>query len=128
MKLKQTVLTLGMLTAMVGGSAFVATASAHALECNVLPDYICKEADTETLQSSGTGELLKFVIQILTAGVGVVAVAVIAYAAFLYTTARSDEGQTKQAKEMIRNVVIGLVVYAFMWAASQWLIPGGIFQ
>lgn len=126
MKLKQTVLGLGIFTAFVG-SPLLVPASASALECSVLPDSICSRAETGTLEGSGTWALLLFVIQLLTAGVGLVAVAMIAYASFLYTTARSDESQTKQAKEMIRNVVIGLLVYVFMWAGVQWLIPGGIF-
>lgn len=126
MKLKQTVLSLGVFTAFVG-SPLLVSVPAQALECSVLPDSICSRAENGTLEGSGTWALLLFVIQILTAGVGLVAVAMIAYASFLYTTARSDENQTKQAKEMIRNVVVGLLVYVFMWAGAQWLIPGGIF-
>ncbi len=117
MKLKQTFLGFATFAALVSSSLAVAP-SAHALECTVLPDSICGKADNGTLESSGTWALLIFIIQLLTAGVGLVAVGMIAYASFLYTTAQSDESQTKQAKEMIRNVVVGLLVYAFMWAAG----------
>lgn len=127
MKFKQTLLSLGVAVSLFGGS-IVAAPTANALECTVLPDFICGAAEEETLESSGTWLLLIFIINILSAGVGLVAVAMIAYAAFKYTTAQSDEGQTKEAKEMIRNVAIGITVYALMWAGIQWLVPGGVFS
>jgi len=126
MKLKQTAWILGMVTMMAGASLSFAP-QANALNCTVLPKDICEKADNGNLEDSGTWALLLFVIQLLTAGIGFVSVAMIAYAGFQYATAQSDEGQIKQAKEMIRNVVVGLLVYALMWAAVQWLIPGGIF-
>ena len=55
------------------------------------------------------------------------AVAILAYASFIYAAAQSDENEVKKAKDMIRNVVIGLILYALMWSFAQWLIPGGIF-
>lgn len=127
MKLKQTLLSLGLATMILGGSFAFAT-TANALECNVLPDFICGSADDGNLETSGTWKLLIFIIDIMTAGVGLVAVVMIAYAAFRYTTAQSDEGVTKEAKEIIRNVAIGIAVYAMMWAMIQWLVPGGVFS
>lgn len=127
MKYKQTLLGLGLVAAVIGGSlAFAPTANAE-LKCTVLPDFICGAAEEGTLESSGTWQLLILIVNIMTAGVGLVAIAMIAYAAFKYTTAQSDENQTKEAKEMIRNVAIGLMIYAFMWAGIQWLVPGGVF-
>lgn len=99
-----------------------------ALKCAVLPQSICGAAKKGEVEQSGIWLLLLFAISILTFGVGLVAVAMVAYAAFLYTTAQDNSNQTKQAIEMIRNVVIGIAAYALMWAFLQYLIPGGIFK
>lgn len=127
MKLKQTLVAVSTVT-VLAGLFFLATPQVSALDCTVLPQNICDAAGEGDLESSGTWLLLLWVLNILTAGVGLVAVAMIAYAGFKYTTAQDNESQTKEAKEMIRNVIVGIVVFALMWAASQWLIPGGIFR
>lgn len=83
--------------------------------------------------SDGAGEgaiigLLKFGIQIMTMGVGVLAVAGIIYAGILYASAAGAQEQVKKAKMMIFNVVIGLAAYAFMVSLLEFLIPGGVFN
>jgi hypothetical protein len=129
MKLKQT-MVVASVVAMVAsfGFVFAPAPQASALDCTVLPQRICNDAQEGTLEESGTWQLLLWVLGILTAGVGLVAVAMIGYAGFKYATAQDNESQTKEAKEMIRNVIVGIAVFALMWAASQWLIPGGIFR
>lgn len=72
--------------------------------------------------------LLKGVLQILTAGIGIAAVGGIAYGALLYTTAENKPEQTKRAISIITNVVIGIVAYALMYVLLNFLIPGGIFN
>lgn len=42
--------------------------------------------------------------------VGVLALAFIVYAGFLYITSRGDEGQVERAKNIIVNAVIGIVI------------------
>jgi hypothetical protein len=71
--------------------------------------------------------ILKEVLRILTAGVGVAAVGGIAWGALLYTTAESKPEQTKKAIGIITNVVIGLVAYAVMGVLLNFVIPGGVF-
>lgn len=73
-------------------------------------------------------ELLKWVLRIMTAGVGIAAVGGIAYGALLYTTAENKPEQTKKAIGVITNVVIGIVAYALMAVFLNFLIPGGIFS
>lgn len=72
--------------------------------------------------------LLKWVLRIMTAGVGIAAVGGIAYGALLYTTAENKPEQTKKAISVITNVVIGIVAYALMAVFLNFLIPGGIFS
>ena len=77
--------------------------------------------------ASAIGGVMKFVILLLTAGIGVVAVGGIVYGAILYTSARDNAGQVNQAITIIRNVVIGLLLYIFMISILNWLVPGGVF-
>lgn len=72
--------------------------------------------------------LLKNVLRILTAGVGIAAVGGIAYGALLYTTAENKPEQTKKAIGIITNVVIGIAAYALMYIFLNFLIPGGVFS
>ena len=129
MKLKQTLMftlpTIGLLALALPVPAMAADAP---LRCNILPQSICDQSKEGKLTDSGTWLLLMWIINILSAGVGFVAVAVIAYAGFLYATAQDSADQTKKSKEMIRNVAVGIMVYALMYAATQWLIPGGAFK
>ena len=71
--------------------------------------------------------LLIIALNILTAGVGVLAVGGIVYGAILYTTAEDKADQVKKAQDVIQNVVIGLIAFALMWAGLNFLIPGGVF-
>jgi hypothetical protein len=63
----------------------------------------------------------------MTAGVGVLAVLGVVWAAVLYTTADDRADQVKKAKDMIWNVVFGLIAFGLMYALLNFLIPGGIF-
>jgi protein-tyrosine phosphatase len=72
--------------------------------------------------------ILLAVIMILTAGIGIVAIGGLIYGAILYTTAQDNSGQITKSKTTIANVVIGLVLYAFMWSLLQFLVPGGVFS
>lgn len=126
MRIKQ-ILAMGVISAIMAGSLFAASAHAQGVDCAILPADICRAADAEELESSGIWLLIIWIINILTVGVGIAAVGAIAFAGFLYATARDDSGQTKKAIEMIRNTMIGLLVYIFMYAAIQYLIPGGVF-
>ncbi len=63
---------------------------------------------------------------ILTAGIGIAAVAGIVYGSVLYSSAGGNPDGIKKAKEIIQNVILGLLAYALMYAVLNWLIPGGV--
>lgn len=115
------------------GGANAANSTTKAPE-TVSPGADLKKCDTSILKincdenGGGIWSLLLLVVQILTAGVGLVAIGGFVYAAILYTTAEGNAGQVTKAKETIFNVVVGLVLYALMWAFLQFLIPGGVFK
>jgi len=63
----------------------------------------------------------------LTAGIGVLAVAGIVYGSILYTSAGDSSEKVSKSREVIRNVVIGILAYALMYAVLNFIIPGGLF-
>lgn len=81
----------------------------------------------EDVENNAIWALLMMVINIMTAGIGILAVAGIVYGAVLYTTAEDKADQVKKATGIITNVVIGLIMYALMWAGLNFIIPGGVF-
>jgi amino acid transporter len=111
--------------------SFLMTANAFAEgKCgNVQTSIInCSQNGSSGVSNSGIWGILLLVINILSVGVGVLAVGGIVYGAILYGTAADSSEQTKKAKEIIRNVVIGILLYVFMYAFLNYLIPGGVFQ
>lgn len=76
--------------------------------------------------SDGIAGLLFLTLQILTAGVGIVAVGGLIYGGILYTSAGDSPEKVKKAIEVIRNVIIGIIAYFLMAALLNFLIPGGI--
>lgn len=91
----------------------------------------CGDTKTQLISCSddtgmGTiGDLIKFTVIVLTILIGIVATGGIAYGAILYATARDNQSQLDQSKTIIRNVIIGLVLYGFTIVIVNWLIPGG---
>lgn len=67
--------------------------------------------------------ILNLAINILTAGIGVVAVIGIVIAGIQYLTAGGSEEQVKKAKRRIFEIVLGLAVYVLIYAILSWLIP-----
>src|SRR3546814_860602 len=78
--------------------------------------------------TNGIWAILLIVINVMTAGVGVVAVLGIVYASILWTTAEDKADQLNKAKSIITNVIIGLLSFALMWAGLNFIVPGGVFE
>lgn len=67
------------------------------------------------------------VINFLAAGVGLVVIIMIAVGGVQYMTAGGNPQKTQEAVTRIINAILGLLVFLFMYAFLQWLIPGGLF-
>jgi hypothetical protein len=80
------------------------------------------------VEGSCIWSLLLMAINILTAGIGLVAVGGVVYGSILYTSAGGSTENTKKAIQVIQNVVIGLIAYAVMYAFLNYIIPGGMFS
>ncbi len=73
----------------------------------------------------GVYMILNLILDILTYGVGIAAVIGITLSGITYLTAKDNEQQTTKAKRRIFEVIIGLVAYAVLFAALNFLLPGG---
>ena len=109
----------GLVAVMVGAAAV--TAPAWAASCGGVETSIinCEE-------ENGINGLLHIVINVMTGLIGVLAVAGMVYAGIQYQTSAGDAAAMAKAKNRIIQIVIGLIVFALMWAVLDVLIPGGI--
>jgi hypothetical protein len=143
MNIKQKMTTLFLtLTLFIGVITYMAPA-VMAADCGAKNGEICC-GDTKTsiiggtvckdvsgggsAQNSGIWAILLLVLNIMTAGVGVLAVGGIVYGSIMYASAADKAEQTKKAMSIITNVVVGLIAYALMYLGLNFLIPGGIFS
>ena len=125
--MKRKLLTL-LVTAGVAVSFMAAPAPAFAADAS------SKCGDTKTQISACDGktgvaainDLIKIAITVLTVLIGIVATGGIAYAAVLYASARDNQSQVTESITIIRNIVIGLLLYGFTIVIINWLIPGGV--
>lgn len=80
---------------------------------------------------SGSGnpifDYAKGFMAVLSVLVGVVVVGAIAVGGIGYASASNDKGQVQKSVEIIRNAVIGLLLYIGMAAILNALVPGGLF-
>lgn len=91
-------------------------------DCTSVLDAGCDGENGE-----GIWKILNQVVDIMTFGIGVLATVGLVTAGIMYATASGSEERTKKAKNWIFNIVIGLLLYGFMWAILNFIIPGGVF-
>jgi hypothetical protein len=80
--------------------------------------------------NANTCGIIKYVVvltNILSALVGVIIVISLIWGGIQYSMAKSDPQAVAQARGRISNTVIALLLYIFMFAFLQWVIPGGPF-
>lgn len=100
------------------------TSPVLAAECGDTPTQLVA-CDSET--GVGTiNDLISLTINVLTVIIGIVATGGIAYAAIIYASARDNQSQVSQAIDIVRNIVIGIILYGFTIAIINWLVPGGV--
>lgn len=82
-----------------------------------------------TIKDNGDGcqifNVLTFFIELITYGLGIAAIIGFSVAGIMYLTAKGSLEQTTRAKKRISEIIIGLVVYAVLWALLNFLLPGG---
>ena len=124
-------LSLGVLFAVPAGAATCKPSPANRVYCcNDTPtsiDFKCPTPTKENPELSIT-QVIVMVINFLAIGVGIAVVGGIVWGSLWYTTANGNAGQAQQGISIIVNSVIGLVLFLFMWALINFLVPGGLFK
>ena len=130
MKIKQKIIALlTVITSTITISGLVSVPT-YAAQCGGVETSIvsCPQTgDGESAKNSGVWGVLLIALNIMTAGIGILAVGGIVYGAILYASAAENAKQIQEAKDIIKNVVIGLLAYGAMYMLLNFLIPGGIF-
>lgn len=90
----------------------------------------CGGAETGILScddnEGGVWHILSLVLDIMSAGVGILGIIGIMVVGTQYLTARDNPEQVKKAKTRLFQVIIGLMLYALAFVGLEWLLPGGI--
>lgn len=73
------------------------------------------------------GVLLQ-IINFLAVGVGIAVVGGIIWGGLIYASSNGDAGKVKEAKTIIVNAILGLLLFFFMYAFINFLVPGGVFS
>lgn len=81
----------------------------------------CLQNDTD---GSNTMNVVYLVIDIMTIGIAILAAIGIVIAGIYYLTASGDESKVRKSKQRISEIVIGVAVYAVIYALLKWLLPG----
>lgn len=94
----------------------------------------CGKTKTEFIScDSKTGlgtinDLVRISLIVLSIIIGAVAVGGIAYAGIIYASARDEQSKITEAKTLLRNIAIGLVLYSMTIAIIAWLLPGTVIE
>jgi hypothetical protein len=110
-------------------AAFIVPNSANA-QCGAADTAIIKcnaSQDPKTAEETGLWQVLLMAVNILTGLAGLAALGGVIYGAVLYTSAGGSQEQVKKAMGIFTNVAIGVIAFAIMYAALNFLIPGGAF-
>ncbi|MBR5621536.1 hypothetical protein IKW75_03610 [Candidatus Saccharibacteria bacterium] len=116
----------GIMAVVLVFCAAIGLAQPTYADCGGVETSVIDCDDGAEEQGGGIFAILLIVLNVLTFGIGIAGTLGIIIAGIMYLTARDDQGQMVKAKNMLINIVLGLVAYAVMWAFLQWLLPGGI--
>lgn len=75
-----------------------------------------------------TEHLLGTIFKLLAGIVGVAVVGGIAWGGMLYTTSNGNSAKAQQGITTIVNAIIGLFLFIFLFALTNFLVPGGILK
>lgn len=132
MNIKQKITALVCSVALLSGvTATLAALPAAAAKCGGVETSVisCSQGGgSKNVQDTGIWGMLILVLNIMTAGVGVLAVGGVVWASILYASSSDNAEQTKRAKDTIKQIAIGIIAYAGMYLLINFLVPGGVFK
>ena len=112
------------------GSSVSASPAAASSDCVKLSVKINSSDSGEVCPSNGGNIIVAYLVEILKflgLAFGGLILLLIIVSGVQYIASAGDPGAVKSAKSRITNAVTALVLYIFMYAILNFLIPGGIF-
>ena len=83
----------------------------------------CVQNSENSLEDNAIVVYLRYLIQFLTAGVGLVITIMIVVGGFQYITAGENSQKVQAAKQKIFNAVLALILFILMYALLNYLVP-----
>ncbi|PSO43257.1 hypothetical protein BRC19_01535 [Candidatus Saccharibacteria bacterium QS_5_54_17] len=83
----------------------------------------CVQNSENSLENNAIVVYLRYLIQFLTAGVGLVITIMIVVGGFQYITAGENSQKVQAAKQKIFNAVLALILFILMYALLNYLVP-----
>ena len=72
------------------------------------------------------GAYLVWVLRLFNLAIGGIIVLVLVLSGIMYITSAADPGRVKSAKKRIEQAITALVLYMFMFAILNFIVPGGV--
>ena len=116
---------LSILAIFMGGMMLITPVFADCPD-GCVPTAILGENGCSCDKGDGSSiiNILSMVVNVMTVGIGILAVIGIAYSGTQYLTAKGNEEQVKKTKRRIAEIVLGLAAYVTVYALLSWLLPG----
>lgn len=113
-------ITLGFVLAFIC-TGLVFSTSVFAASCSGVDTALldCEEGGT-----GGIRHILLLILDIMTVGVGVLAVFGIAWMGTIYLTAGDDASRVTKAKHRLLEIIVGVACYAAIYGLVGWFLPG----
>lgn len=86
----------------------------------------CVPTGGQTINDNPIVLFLRSVLQFFAVGVGLLVTGGIITGGIFYMTARGNAAQVEKAQDIIRNSVIGLLLFLGLFAIINFMIPGGV--
>ena len=90
-------------------------------------NFGCRGEDYPEEQLNPIVDLAFSIFRFLSAGVGIVVIGSIVLAGIQYTMARGNPQSTQAAITRVASSVTALLIYLFIFAIANFLVPGGMF-
>ena len=122
--MKKILLALVLAVTVVGGALVARPAyAASCSENKKVQTSILNGDEACTEEGSGIKNLLVLVVDIMTAGVGVLGVVGIVIVGIQYLTASGNEEKTRKAKRRLFEIVLGVAAFVLLAALIKFLVP-----
>lgn len=93
------------------------------VDTSILSGCDCPDENGQKGKGGAVMGILRLVVEILTASIGVLATLGLSISGIQYLTAGGNEEQTRKAKRRIFEIVIGLAAYVLIYALLYFLVP-----